>query len=66
MTRLLLLLGLSLRTRLRAFVSAGASSIFIALTGLFYLAFTSAMGVGAYFVLSQLSLIHISEPTRPY
>ena len=53
MTRLLLLLGLSLRTRLRAFVSAGASSIFIALTGLFYLAFTSALGVGAYFVLSQ-------------
>lgn len=53
MTRLLLLLGLSLRTRLRAFVSAGASSIFIVLTGLAYLAFTSALGVGAYFVLSQ-------------
>ena len=53
MSRLLLLLGLSWRTRLRGFASAGASSIFLVMGGLFYLAFTCAMGVGAYFVLSQ-------------
>lgn len=53
MTRLLLLLGMSLRSRFRGFASAGASSIFIILSGAFYLAFTCALGVGAYFILSQ-------------
>lgn len=53
MNRLLLLLGMSLRSRLRGFVSAGASSIFVILAGFFYLAFTCALGVGAYFALSQ-------------
>lgn len=53
MNRLLALLGMSLRTRFRGFVSAGASSIFLVIAGLFNLAFTCAMGVGAWFVLSQ-------------
>ena len=53
MNRLLLLLGLSWRTRLRGFSSAGASSILVVLGGLFYLALTCAMGVGAYLALSQ-------------
>ena len=53
MSRLFLLLGLSWRSRLRGFASAGASSIFLVLGGLFYLALTCAMGVGAYLVLSQ-------------
>ena len=53
MNRILLLLGLSWRTRLRGFFSAGASSIFLVLGGLFYLALTCAMGMGAYFALSQ-------------
>lgn len=53
MNRLLLLLGMSLRSRFRGFVSAGASSIFVVLAGLFYFAFTCALGIGAYFALSQ-------------
>ncbi len=53
MSRLFLLLGLSWRTRLRGFASAGASSIFLVLGGLFYVALTCAMGAGAYVVLSQ-------------
>lgn len=53
MTRLLLLLGLAFRTRVRGFLSAGASSIFLVLGGLFYLATTCAMGAGAYFALAQ-------------
>lgn len=59
MTRLLLLLGLALRSRLRGFASAGASSVFLVLGGLFYLGFTCAMGVGAFFVLSRS---HSSHP----
>ena len=53
MTRLILLVRLSWRIRLRGIVSAGASSIFLVLGGLFYLAITFAMGIGAYFTLSQ-------------
>ena len=53
MTRLLLLLGLSFRTRMRGLFSAGASSVFLVLGGLFYLAISCAMGMGAYFALSQ-------------
>lgn len=53
MTRLLLLVGLSWRTRMRGIVSAGASSLFLVLGAVFYLAVTCAMGVGAYFALSQ-------------
>jgi hypothetical protein len=52
-SRLFLLLGLSWRTRMRGVFSAGASSVFLVLGGLFYLAVTCAMGLGAYFVLSQ-------------
>jgi hypothetical protein len=52
-SRLLLLVSLSLRTRLRGIVSAGASSIFLVIGGLFYAAVTCAMGAGAYFALSQ-------------
>jgi hypothetical protein len=51
--RLLLLVGLSFRTRIRGLFSAGASSIFLVLGGLVYLAITVAMGIGAYFTLSQ-------------
>jgi hypothetical protein len=51
--RILLLLGMSLRTRIRGFVSAGASSFFVVLAGAFYLAFTCALGTFAYFILSQ-------------
>ena len=61
MTRLLLLLGLSWRTRMRGFVSAGASSIFLVLGGLFYLATTCVMGVGAYFALSQSHGIRVDR-----
>ena len=53
MTRLFLLLGLSWRTRVRGLLSAGPSSIFLVLGGVFYLATTVAMGVGAYFLLSR-------------
>jgi len=53
MRRLLLLLGLSWRTRMRGLFSAGASSVFLVLGGLFYLALTCAMGAGAYAALSQ-------------
>ncbi|MEO8500658.1 MAG: hypothetical protein ABI565_07070, partial [Vicinamibacteria bacterium] len=53
MTRLLLLLGLSFRTRMRGLFSAGASSVFLVLGSLVYLAITCGMGVGAYFLLSQ-------------
>lgn len=53
MSRLLLLIGLSLRVRMRGIVSAGASSILLVLSALFYLAVTCAMGLGAYFALSQ-------------
>ncbi len=52
MNRLRLLLGLALRTRLRAFASAGVSSVFLVLGAVFYLGVTAAMGVGAYVVLS--------------
>ena len=54
MNRLLLLLGLSLRTRLRGFLSAGASSIFLLVGAAFAFAFTCAVGALAYFTLSQL------------
>ena len=54
MNRLLLLLVLSLRTRLRGFLSAGASSVFLVLGSLAVLAFTCAMGLGAYLGLSQM------------
>lgn len=53
MSRLLLLIGLSWRTRMRGIASAGASSIFLLLGALLYLGATCAMGVGAYFALSQ-------------
>lgn len=53
MKRLLLLIGLSWRIRMRGIVSAGASSIFLVLGSAFYLAVTCAMGMGAYFALSQ-------------
>lgn len=53
MSRLLLLLRMSFRTRMRGLFSAGASSVFLVLGGLFYLAVTCAMGLGAYFALSQ-------------
>lgn len=53
MTRLFLLLGLAFKSRLRGFASSGASSIFVVLGGLFYLAFAGALGLGAYLALSQ-------------
>lgn len=53
MSRLLLLMGLSLRTRLRGLISSGASSIFIVLGGIFYLFSACALGFGAYLVLSR-------------
>ena len=53
MSRLLLLIGLSWRTRMRGIASAGGSSIFLVLGALFYLAVTCAMGMGAYVALSQ-------------
>ncbi len=53
MNRFFLLLGMSLRSRFRGFVSAGASSIFLVMAALFQLAFTCALGVGAYVALSQ-------------
>jgi len=52
-SRLLLLIGLSWRTRMRGIASAGGSSIFLVLGALFYLAVTCAMGMGAYVALSQ-------------
>lgn len=52
MRRLLLLLGLTLRLRLRGFVSTGASSILLVIGALFYFGTTCVMGVGAYMALS--------------
>lgn len=46
---------------MRGFVSAGASSIFLVLGGLFYLATTCVMGVGAYFALSQSHGIRVDR-----
>ncbi|MEO8360197.1 MAG: hypothetical protein ABI672_09225 [Vicinamibacteria bacterium] len=54
MSRLLVLLGLAWRTRLRGFSSSGGASIFLILGGLFYLALTLAMGIGAYFALTAV------------
>lgn len=53
MSRVLLLIGLAWRTRMRGIASAGASSIFLVLGAVFYLAVTCAMGMGAYLALSQ-------------
>jgi len=60
-SRLFLLIGLSWRTRMRGFFSAGASSIFLVLGGLFYLALTVAMGVGVYVALSQSHGIRVER-----
>lgn len=53
MSRLVLLIGLSLRTRLRGLTSSGASSVFLVVGGLVYLATTCALGLGAYLALSR-------------
>jgi hypothetical protein len=52
--RVLLLLGLSFKTRMRGFASAGASSILLVLGALFYVTFTCLLGVAAFAALSQL------------
>jgi hypothetical protein len=60
-SRLLLLIGLAWRTRMRGVLSAGASSVFMIVSALFYLAVTIAMGIGAYVALSRARAVRVER-----